>query len=75
MSTTTELVARVEQRARTFHLGRALLIVVAALPFLLGWLARWAWRAVEIITSWVVAAVREGWAVAAEQAHKPRGGG
>ena len=55
---------RAREHARTFHLGRFLLLVLAVVPFVVGWLAYRGYRVVVLAGSWIVAAGQEGWASA-----------
>jgi len=54
----------IEERARTADPRRALLTVLLAVPFVLGWLTRKAWMAAAYVWSAVVA----GW----QEAGRPR---
>jgi hypothetical protein len=55
---------RVQERAQKYDPKRLLVILVMALPFMLGWVAAKLSRAVWMVGTWVFAAVAEGWASA-----------
>ncbi len=58
---TTLTLDQTSVRARDIHLGRALLTVLAAVLFALGWLAGRAVTGAVAVTLWCAAAVALGW--------------
>ena len=52
---------RIERRARHARPGRAVLVVIAAVLFGVGWLAYKAWSAAWFALAWGGSAVVEGW--------------
>jgi hypothetical protein len=54
-------VDEIDARARRIEPRRVLLVLVAVVPFLIGWSACMVWRAVWTVLSWTFAAVVFGW--------------
>ena len=64
MTTVTERVPleRITREARDVHPGRAVLTVVAAVLFGLGWVTARTLGGVWLVVAWCAVAVRVGWA-------------
>lgn len=60
-------VDRISIEARQIHFGRALLTLIAALLYLIGWVP----GKLTLALAWCAAAVKVGWV----EAHRPAGGG
>lgn len=63
MTTVTERVPleRITREARDVHFGRAVLTVVAAVLFGLGWVVARAFGVAWLVVAWCAVAVRVGW--------------
>jgi hypothetical protein len=58
---------RIRRRAAAVDPATVLLVLLAALPFLAGWLARQVWRVVWLVLAHAGSAVVEGWQAAAKR--------
>ena len=56
-----ELASRVEQEARSLHVGRLLLTIIAAVLYAAGWLVAWAVTGILLAVTWAFAAAKVGY--------------
>ena len=73
MTTITAVIQRIETKAPQFNALRTLLILIGVPFFVIGWLAFGAVRFLNLVASWVWAAVIVGWESAKERRGRSTG--